>query len=72
VTEGWRRLRKEELHILYTSPNTIRVNKSRKMRWAGHVVCMEEMRNVYKILFGKSESKRPVGTINHRWEDNGS
>jgi hypothetical protein len=50
---GWRRLHIEELHNVYTSPNIIRVIKLRRMRWAGHVTYMEDMRNTYKILAGK-------------------
>jgi hypothetical protein len=70
VTGGWRRLHNEELHNLYTSPDIIMVIKSRKMRWAGHVVQMGEMRNAYNILVGKSEVKRPFGIPRLRWEDN--
>jgi hypothetical protein len=66
---GWRRLHNEELHNLYTSPNIIMVIKSGRMRWGGHVVCVEEMRNVYSVLVGKPESKRPLGRLRHRWED---
>jgi hypothetical protein len=62
-------LHKEELHILHSSPNIIRQIKSRKMRWAGHVACMEEERNVYKVLMGKPEGKRPLGRPRHEWED---
>jgi hypothetical protein len=47
----------------YPSPNIIRVIKSRRMRWVGHVAHMGEMRNAYKILVGKSEGKRPLGTL---------
>jgi hypothetical protein len=61
VAGGWRSLHNEELHNLYTSPNIIRMIKSRKMRWRGHVVCMGDMRNVYKILDGKPEGKRRLG-----------
>jgi hypothetical protein len=50
VTGEWRKLHNEELHILYTSPNIIRQIKSRIMRWAGHVACMGEERNVYKVF----------------------
>jgi hypothetical protein len=50
VARNWRRLHSGELHSMYPSPNVIRVIKSRRMRWAGHVVCMEEMRNPYNIL----------------------
>jgi hypothetical protein len=49
VTGEWRKLHNEELHNLYSSPNTIRQIKSRKMRWAGHVARMGEERNVYKL-----------------------
>jgi len=69
VAGGWRTLQCEELHKLYASPNIVRVNNSRR-RWAGHVVRMEEMRNAYKILVGKSEQKRPLGRPRRRWEDN--
>jgi hypothetical protein len=50
LERGWRRLNKEELHNLYASSNIVRVIKSRKTRFAGHVACMGEMRNAYKIL----------------------
>jgi len=55
---------------LLCSPNIIMVIKSRRMRWAGHVACMEEMRNTYKILVRKPEGKRPHGRPRHRWENN--
>jgi hypothetical protein len=57
-----RRLHNEELYNLYTSPNIIRAIKSRSMRLAEHVASMGEMRNAYKIFFGKLEGKRPRGT----------
>jgi hypothetical protein len=69
VTGEWRMLHNEELHILYSSPNIIRLIKSRRMRWAGHVTCMGEGRNVYKVLMGKPEGKRPLGRPRCRWED---
>ena len=65
-----RKLHNEELNDLYSSPNIMRVIKSRRMRLAGHVARMEEGRGVYKVLVGKSEGKRPLGRPRHRWEDN--
>jgi hypothetical protein len=58
----------EELHILYSFPNIIRQIKSRRMRWAGHVACMGEERNVCKVLMGKRPRHRPRRP-RHRWED---
>jgi hypothetical protein len=69
VTGEWRKLHSEELHILYSSPNIIRKIKSRGMRWAEHVACMREERNVYRVLMGKPEGKRPLGRPRRRWED---
>ena len=66
----WKRLHNEEVHILYYSPNRVRVIKSRKLRWAGHVARMEEGRNAFKILTGKPAGKRPLGRPRSRWEDN--
>jgi hypothetical protein len=60
---GWSRLYNEELHNLYVLPNFIRVIKSRRMRWEGHVAHMGEMRNAYKILIGKPEGRRPLRRI---------
>jgi hypothetical protein len=68
VTGEWRKLHSEELHILYSSPNIIRQIKSRRMR-VGHVACMGEKRNVYRVLMGKPEGKRPLERPRHRWED---
>jgi hypothetical protein len=62
-------LHNEELHILYSSPNIIRQIKSRRMRWAGHMARMGEERNVYRVLMGKPEGKRPLGRPRRRWED---
>jgi hypothetical protein len=67
---GWRRLHNEYLHNLYASLNVIRVIKSRRMRWAGQVVRMGNMRHVYDILIGKFDGKRPLGRPRHRWENN--
>jgi hypothetical protein len=55
VTGEWRKLHNEKLHNLYSSPNIIRQIKSTRMRWVGHVARMEEERNVYRVLMGKSE-----------------
>jgi hypothetical protein len=57
VTEEWRKLHNEELHDLYSSPSIIRIIKSRRMRWAGHVARMGEKRNAYRLLLGKPEGK---------------
>jgi hypothetical protein len=62
VAGGWRRLHNEELHNLYTSPNIIRVIKSRRIRWAEHVALMSGMTNSYKMLVGKPEGRRPLET----------
>jgi hypothetical protein len=70
VTGGWRKLKNGELHDLYTSSNIIRIIKSRRMRWAGHVARMGEKRNVYRLLVGKPEGKRPLGRPRHRWKNN--
>jgi hypothetical protein len=69
VTGEWRKLHNEELHILYSSPNIIRQIKSRRMRWAGHVARMGEERNMYRVLMGKLEGKRSLGSPKRRWED---
>ena len=61
VTGEWRKLHNEELHDLYSSRNTVRVIKSSRMRWAGHVARMGERRGVYRVLVGKPEGKRPLG-----------
>jgi hypothetical protein len=58
-TGGWTKLHNEELHNLYSSPSIIRIIRSRKMRWAGHVARMGEKRNAYRILVGKP-GKRPL------------
>ena len=59
-----------ELHALYSSPNIIRSLKSRRPRWAAHVLRMEQYRNAYRVLVGKPEGKRPLGRPRRRWEDN--
>jgi hypothetical protein len=70
VTGEWRRLLNEELRDLYSSPSLIRIIKSRRMRWAGHVARMGEKRNAYRSLVGKPEGKRPLGRPRSRWVDN--
>jgi hypothetical protein len=60
----------EELHDLYSSPTIVRVIKSRRMRWAGHVARMGEGTGVYRVLVGKPEGKNPLGRPRRRWEDN--
>jgi hypothetical protein len=66
----WRKLHNEELRDLYSSPSIIRIIKSRRIRWVGHVVRMEENRNAYRLLVGKPEGKSPLGRPRRRWVDN--
>jgi hypothetical protein len=70
VTGGWRKLHNKELHNLYSSPRIIRMIKSRRIRWTRHAVQMGETRNSFKILVGKPEGKRPLGSLRCRWVDN--
>ena len=70
VTGEWRRLHNEELNDLHSSPNIVRVIKSRRMRWAGHVARMGEERRVYRVLVGKPEGRRPLERPRFRWVDN--
>jgi hypothetical protein len=67
---SWRKLHNDELHNLYSSPNIVRVIKSRKIRWAGLVACMGEGNDVYRVLVGRPEGKRPLGRPRRRWEYN--
>ena len=60
----------EELNDLYSSPNILRVIKSRIMRWAGHVARMVEERGGYRVLLGKPEGRRPLGRPRRKWVDN--
>jgi hypothetical protein len=69
VMEEWRKLHNGELHNLYSSPDVIRQIKSRRTRWAGHVARMGEGRDMYRVLVGKLEGKRPLGRRRRRWED---
>jgi hypothetical protein len=67
---SWRKWHNDELHRLYSSPNIVRVIKSRRMRWAGHLARTGEGRGVYRVLVGRLEGKRPLGRPRRRWEDN--
>jgi hypothetical protein len=67
---SWRKLDSDELHSLYSSPNIVRVIKSRRMRWAGHVARMGEGRGVYRVSVGMPEGKKPLERPRRRWEDN--
>jgi hypothetical protein len=67
---SWRKLHNDELHSLYSSPNIVRVIKSRRMRWVGHGTRMGEGRGVYRVLVGRPQGKRSLGRPRHRWEDN--
>jgi hypothetical protein len=70
VTGEWRKLHNKELRDMYSSPNIIRIIKSRRVRWEGHVARMGEKRNAYRLLVGKPERKRPLGRPRRRWVDN--
>jgi hypothetical protein len=70
VIGEWRKLHNEEMNNLYSSPNIVRMMKSRRMRWAGHVALMGERGAVYRVLVRKPEEKRPLGRPRLRWEDN--
>jgi hypothetical protein len=70
VTGEWRKLHNDELNDLYSLPNIVRVVKSRRLRWAGHVARMGEERGMHRVLVVKSEGKRPLWKPKRRWEDN--
>ena len=70
VTGEWRRLHDEELYALYPSPNIIRVIKSGRLRWVGHVARMGKRRGAYRVFVGKPEGRRPLRRPRHKWEDN--
>jgi hypothetical protein len=70
VTRDWRKLHNEELHNLWCSSNISRMMKTRRMRWAGHVTCIREMRNAHQILVEEPGGKHPSGKPRHRSEDN--
>jgi hypothetical protein len=67
---SWRKLRNDELYNLYSSPNIIKVIKSRRLMWARHVARMGEGRGIYRVLVWKPEGKRPLGSPRCKWEDN--
>jgi hypothetical protein len=69
VTGEWRKLHNEDLHNLYSSPDIVRQIKSRRIKWVEHVARMGEGRNVYRVLVGKPEGKRPLERPRRRWED---
>ena len=69
MTGEWRKVHNEEINDLYYLLNIIRVIKSRRMRWAGRVTRMGERRDLYRILVGKPEGKRPLGRPSRRWEN---
>jgi hypothetical protein len=66
VTGEWRKLHNRELRDLYSSPSKIRMIKSKRMRWAGHVARMGEKRNAYRLLVGKPKGKRPLASPRRR------
>jgi hypothetical protein len=70
VSGRWRKLHNEEFHYLYTYARIIRIIKSRRMRFAGHVARIGEKMNMYRLLVGKTEGKRPLGRPRRRWIDN--
>jgi hypothetical protein len=70
VMEEWGKLHNEELRDLYSSPSIIRIMKSRRMRWLGHIAQMRVKRNMYRLLVGKPEGRRPLGRARHIWVDN--
>ena len=70
VTGEWRKIHIEKLNDLYSLPSIVRVVKSRRIKWAGHVARMGEGKGVHRVLVGKREGKRPLGRPRHRWEDN--
>ena len=70
VTGEWKKLHNEELNDLYSSPNTFRWIKSRRIKWPAHVARMEERRGLYSVLVEKREGKRRLGKPRHRWEYN--
>jgi hypothetical protein len=70
VTGEWRRLHNQEFYEPYSSPNIIRVTKSRRMRCAWQVTILGNRRGALRVLVGKSEGRRPLGRSRRRWEEN--
>jgi hypothetical protein len=70
VTGEWRKPHNEELHDLYSLPSVIRLIKSKRIRWTGHVARMGEKGDALRLLLGKPERRRPLGRPRHRWLDN--
>ena len=70
VRGSWRRLHIKQLYALYSSPNIIRVVKSRRLRRVGHVARMGERRRAYRVLMGKPEGRRTLGRPRRSWKDN--
>ena len=70
ITGEWRKLHNDELNDPYCSTSTVRLIKSRRMKWVGHVARMREGRGVYRVLVGKPEGKRALGKPRRRWEEN--
>jgi hypothetical protein len=70
IIGGWRKLHKEELHNMHSSPNRIRMIKSRRMRWAGHIACLGRRGMHTEFLVEKPEGKKPLRRLRRRWKDN--
>ena len=70
VTREWRRLRNKEFYALYSSPNIIRLIRSRRMGWAEHVACMGKRKGIYRVLVGKPYGSRPLGRPTCMWVNN--
>jgi hypothetical protein len=70
VMGGWGKLHNEELHDLYSSPSIIRIIKSRRMRWAGHVARLGGSKNEHRFLIGKPEGRRSLGRPKCKWMNN--